>query len=251
MTASKIFVCHRRDDAVHQVGSLMETLGRSFGEHTLHYGSQEPSEGKGISIEGLHAMIDARAVLIMIGPQWASPNNLERLRETDGRIDPLRRWIALALTRQGAGGRHAPMLLPILLDGASMPDKASLPDDLRALSGLIPLAFSSDETRSHFQFENLASLLKRALGIASHSVPPPPVRPLQAILSKIAPHRFTPLLARLRKPIVVVLLALTGGIALSDWLSVHDAAADSGGGGAESNRALASAGDTAPPGTAK
>ena len=209
MTAARIFICHRRGDAERQVGRLLENLGHCFDPSTLYQGPHETVEGQGISLDGLHAMVDARAVLIMIGPNWASLDNLERLHETDGKVDPLRRWIALALTRHGVGGSRAPMLLPILLDGASMPDKASLPKDLKALSNLTPLIFTNDKEQVAAQFDRLTDLLNCALGTAhpvSHHLP-----------------------ARLFKPIALALSLLFGGIALSGWLGLQLATAGSSG----------------------
>ena len=251
MTTDKVFICHRRGDAVRQVGRLLEKLNHSFGEHTLYYGSHETTDGKSVSMEGLHAMIDARAVLIMIGPNWASLENLERLHETDGKADPLRHWIAVALTRHGATGRHAPMLLPILLDGASMPDKASLPKDLKALARLTPLAFSSEPAQAHAQFEKLVTLVNGALGITPPGLPGMLARCFKPVAVDIAKATLPPLLLRLLKPIALALVLLTGGIVLTDWLGVHDATAHGDDGARGGNRVVAIAGDTTPPGTAE
>ena len=249
MTADKVFICHRRGDAVRQVGRLLEKLNHSFGEHTLYYGSHQSTDGKSVSMDGLHAMIDARAVLIMIGPNWASLENLERLHETDGKADPLRHWIAVALTRHGASGRHAPMLLPILLEGASMPDKASLPKDLKALARLSPLTFSSDAAQSHAEFEKLVRLLNGALGITPPGLPGLLARWLKPFAVDIRKPTHPRLLIRLLKPIALALVLLTGGIVLTDWLGVHDATAHGDDGTRGGNRVAVIAGDTTPPGT--
>ena len=251
MTTNKVFICHRRGDAVRQVGRLLEKLHHSFGEHTLYYGSHETTDGKSVSTEGLHAMIDARAVLIMIGPTWASLENLERLHETDGKADPLRHWIAVALTRHGATGRHAPMLLPILLDGASMPDKASLPKDLKVLARLTPLVFTGDAAQSHAQFEKLVTLVDRALGITPPGLPGLLARLSKAVAVDIAKPTLPPVLIRLLKPIALALVLLTGGIVVTDWLGVQDATAHGDDGARGGNRVVAIAGDTTPPGTAE
>jgi len=251
VTTDKVFICHRRGDAVRQVGRLLEKLHHSFGEHTLYYGSHETTDGKSVSTEGLHAMIDARAVLIMIGPTWASLENLERLHETDGKADPLRHWIAVALTRHGATGRHAPMLLPILLDGASMPDKASLPKDLKVLARLTPLVFTGDAAQSHAQFEKLVTLVDRALGITPPGLPGLLARLSKAVAVDIAKPTLPPVLIRLLKPIALALVLLTGGIVVTDWLGVQDATAHGDDGARGGNRVVAIAGDTTPPGTAE
>jgi hypothetical protein len=236
---------------VRQVGRLLEKLSRIFGENTLYYGSHQTTDGKSFSMEGLHAMIDARAVLIMIGPNWASRDNLDRLHESDGKADPLRHWIALALTRHSMSRRHAPMLLPILLDGASMPHASSLPADLIALTRLTPLAFSSDATQSHAQFEKLVTLLNGALGITRPRLPRLLARLFNPIALDIARPNLSPLLARLLKPIALALVLLTGGVVLADLLGVQDATAHSNDGMRGENRVVATAGATTPPGTAE
>jgi hypothetical protein len=225
VTADKVFVCHRRGDAVRQVGRLLEKLSHAFGEDTLYFGAHETTDGKSVSMDGLHAMIDARAVLIMIGPNWASLENLERLHETDGKPDPLRHWIAVALTRHGTSRRHAPMLLPILLDGASMPDKASLPKDLRALAKLTPLVVSSEPAQAHAQFEKLVTLLNGALGITPPGLPPLMAHLFKPITLDIAKPGLPPALIRLLKPIALTLAVLTGSVVLADWLDEQDAKA--------------------------
>ncbi len=166
MTSRKIFICHRRGDAVRHAGMLLQNLRNSYGASTLHYGSHQSEEGKVLCKEGLHAMIEARAVLILIGPNWASHDNQERLHEIRG-ADPLRRWIALALTRHGAGGWEAPMLIPVLLDGASMPSRSSLPKDLKELPRLAALSFPRDEALWAMQYRQLLDNLNLALGIDS------------------------------------------------------------------------------------
>jgi len=171
MTAGNLFICHRRSDAVRQVGRLMQQLGDTYGNDALHYGSHLGAEDKVFCKEGLRAMIGARAVLIMIGPKWDSPDNLERLHEISGEPDLLRRWIALALSRHGTDDRAAPMLIPILFDGATLPDRASLPKDLKRLSQLAPLGFSSDETQWSAQYKQLQTYLDTALGIDPSSGP--------------------------------------------------------------------------------
>lgn len=170
MSTCKIFLCHRRGDAIRHVGKLREKLIKRFGEDAVYYGSHLSLNGENFPADSVRALIEARVVLILIGPKWASLDNLELLHEVHGEPDPVRRSLALALTRHGMETEEvketkaAPMLLPILLDGASIPDKASLPKDLRNLTLFTPINFSDQDwsTRSELLMRRLEQTLEPA-----------------------------------------------------------------------------------------
>lgn len=164
MSACKIYICHRRGDASRHVGKLREKLVRRFGEDAIYYGSHLTLDGDPFPADSIRALIEARVIIILIGPKWASLDNLKLLHENHGEADPVRRALALALTRHGAedddGIDHAkPLLLPILLEGATMPDRASLPKPLRPLAHFTPINFTEQDwsTRSELLMRRIES----------------------------------------------------------------------------------------------
>lgn len=166
MTKCRIFICHRRGDAVRPAGKLMEKLRQVFGENSLYYGTHRQGSSNELSRDAMRAMIEARVILVLIGPQWTTPENLARLQESDGLIDLVRRWVVIALNRFAPDDDESPLLIPVLLDGAVMPDKRDLPKDIRALVKVEPLRLTQDEREWPRQLAVLAQRIHDALNRA-------------------------------------------------------------------------------------
>jgi hypothetical protein len=97
-----------------------------------------------------------RAVLVVIGPRWSTvsaSNGTPRLRELD---DPVRIEVAAALNRPEL------KVIPVLVDGAKMPEPEDLPEALVAL----PRRAGVEITDARFDFDTnkLIEVLKPALG---------------------------------------------------------------------------------------
>jgi hypothetical protein len=123
----KIFVSYRREDTGHVVSRLCARLDEAFGTRNVFY--DERSVGTGTDFLGAvgGAIYTSDAILVVIGPSWASARDARgalRLADSD---DPVGWEVGLAL----ASGR---LLIPLLVDGAGMPAKGDLPRQLRDLT---------------------------------------------------------------------------------------------------------------------
>jgi hypothetical protein len=145
---------------------MMEKLRLVFGENSLYYGTHRQGETNELSRDAMRSMIEARIILVLIGPQWASQENLARMHEPQGEIDLVRRWVVIALNRHAPDDFEAPILIPVLLDGATMPDKRELPKDIRALVKIEPIRLAQDEAEWPGQLAALAQRIHDALNPA-------------------------------------------------------------------------------------
>jgi hypothetical protein len=68
------------------------------------------------------------AALVVIGKNWAGCTGKDGRRRLEDPKDWVRLEVAAALSRNI-------LVVPVLVDGASLPDSASLPEELRALCG--------------------------------------------------------------------------------------------------------------------
>lgn len=121
-----IFISYRRDDSPGHAGRIFDRLRSRFGSDAVFMDVAAIEAGVDF-VEALHAAVGScDALVAVIGPQWfsAAPDGRRRL---DDPHDFVRLEIAGALERNIR-------VLPVLVEGASLPPTADLPDDLRALT---------------------------------------------------------------------------------------------------------------------
>lgn len=126
VTASKIFICYRRDDSAPYAGRIFADLRSHdlpvFMDLGIEIGDRFDAE-----IEREIASCDA--VLVIIGQNWLTATDedgRDRLTKPD---DYVRREIAIALQRDDV------VVIPLLVRQASMPRASALPEPLVALAG--------------------------------------------------------------------------------------------------------------------
>ena len=123
----KIFVSYRRDDTQQVVSRLCGRLDEAFGARNVFY--DERSIGTGTDFLGAvgGAIYTSDAILVVIGRNWTTCCDVSGQRRLNDPDDPVGWEVGLAL----ASGR---LLIPLLVDGASMPVKGDLPDRFRDLT---------------------------------------------------------------------------------------------------------------------
>ena len=131
----KIFISYRRDDSAVRAHSLNAELITAFGEQQVFFDVKAIKPGDPFP-PGIERNLKACDVVVaVIGPQWrtlAAGDGRPRILSPD---DYVRHEIATALS---TGKR----VIPVLVEGARMPEKASLPEDIAALAELNALTFS-------------------------------------------------------------------------------------------------------------
>src|SRR5829696_5900846 len=122
-----IFISYRREDAAAYAGWLGEGLSEHFGEHNVFRDVDSIEPGLDF-VEAIQRAVDsAEVVMAVIGKSWliaADAAGQQRLQNPD---DYVRLEIATALQRNIR-------VVPVLVQGASMPSATELPDDLTALA---------------------------------------------------------------------------------------------------------------------
>lgn len=118
-----IFISYRRDDARGASGRLFDWLRIGFGHERVF--RDVHSIGVGKWREKIDAALARSAVLVaVIGPRWADSNNLARLSDSG---DMVRHEIISALASDGI------TIVPTLVEGATVPARESLPEEVRPL----------------------------------------------------------------------------------------------------------------------
>jgi hypothetical protein len=117
-----IFISYRRDDASSLAGRLFERLLKHFPQNKIFMDLDGVAHGEDL-VKTIEKAIESSHVLIaVIGKRWLT-TNLESLDD----------YVRLELT--GAFKRNI-RVIPVLVEGASMPRYDELPDHLKALATL-------------------------------------------------------------------------------------------------------------------
>jgi hypothetical protein len=123
---SGIFVCYRRDDSSGHAGRLFDKLVDHFGKDRIFMDIDTIEPGEDF-IEVIENAVGSCEILIaMIGRQWLSSAD-ETYRRLDNPNDFVRLEITAALNRD----IH---IIPVLVQGATMPRPHELPTDLSKIS---------------------------------------------------------------------------------------------------------------------
>lgn len=125
---SGVFITYRRNDQAGFAGRLGDRLADHFGKEKIFRDVDSMPLGYDFRevIETQLAQCDV--MLVVIGHNWLnaiSPNGLRRLDDPD---DLVCFEIAAGLAREGV------RVIPILVDGVSVPESIELPDSLRGLA---------------------------------------------------------------------------------------------------------------------
>jgi hypothetical protein len=167
-SSQRIFLCYRREDAGPYALLLRGKLGERFGHEQVFRDFDSIQLGLNYVKVVTDAIASAGVVLVLIGAQWAAMSDSAGRRRLDQADDPVRFELRTAL----AGPAR---VIPVLLDGARMPQPEKLPADLQALWQLnyVELGFARYEYEEGKLFQAIAT------AFAEHSgdrVRPDPVR---------------------------------------------------------------------------
>ena len=122
-----VFISYRREDAAGHAGRLYDWLTRRFGEHGVFIDVAAIGPGERWRDRIGNVLEACWAVLVVIGPQWLTPKDgtgKPRIWDPD---DVLRNEVETAL-------RHDDVeVIPVLVEGARMPKREDLPEELSEL----------------------------------------------------------------------------------------------------------------------
>ncbi|MGH8796088.1 MAG: toll/interleukin-1 receptor domain-containing protein, partial [Caldimonas sp.] len=123
--SSRLFISYRRSDAESIARSLFEAFKARLGADRVFFDTASIPFGEDFRRVVGERIAQSAAVLVVIGPSWASVRNERGLRlwQED---DPVRFELLTALQ----SGRR---IVPLRVGGAAAPPEDALPPELRAL----------------------------------------------------------------------------------------------------------------------
>jgi hypothetical protein len=154
--SGKIFINYRREDSSAWAGRLSDHLSAHFPQSQIF---MDVDMDLGINfVEEIEKNVGSCDVLIaVIGKRWLISTDEKRRRRLGNPNDFVRLEIATALKRNIR-------VIPVLVDGASMPPSSQLPEDLK------PLVLRNALNVSHERFRADAERLIGGIGRALESV---------------------------------------------------------------------------------
>ncbi len=154
---SSIFISYRRKGALIHARALFERLHREFGANEVFIDVEGVDYGLDF-IEILNEKLNGcQVMLAVIDPQWATATDKQGRRRIDREHDYVRTEIVTALSR---GIRT----VPVLIDGAEMPEPNDLPEPLRPLTRRNALML--DFNRFDAEISRLISVIRKILAPA-------------------------------------------------------------------------------------
>ncbi len=123
---SRVFISYRRDDTQGVAGRLYDDLVDKLGEDHVFRDVDGIDPGRDF-VQVLEEALEAVSVLVvLIGEQWATIEDSSGKRRIDSPDDLVRMEIARALERDI-------IVMPVLVEGAKLPESDDLPAELRPL----------------------------------------------------------------------------------------------------------------------
>jgi hypothetical protein len=160
-TAPRIFISYRRDDSSGSTGRLYDRLALDFPTDNLFIDVDAIAPGVDFVDEIARRVESCDVLLAVIGRGWQTAIDKQGRRRIDDPTDFVRIEIATAL-------RGDVRVIPVLVDGATMPMADQLPSDLE------PLVRRNAVELSHHRFaadvKRLARALAREPGVAAPPV---------------------------------------------------------------------------------
>jgi hypothetical protein len=139
---AKVFISYRHGDSWGAVGSLRDAVAAEFGRENVFFDVDAIPVGMDFRVVLRDAISRTDVMLVLIGLHWASMTDHEGRRRLDNPHDFVRLEVEQAL-------QTSVPVVPVLLDGASLPHADQVPGSLMPLltrSGvaLSPQSFEAD-----------------------------------------------------------------------------------------------------------
>lgn len=146
-----IFISYRRDDTAGRAGRIYDRLAAQFGADQVFMDVDTIQPGEDFTRVLAERTGSCSALVAIIGKEWLSAQDREGHRRLEDPADYVRLEILAALTR-------GIVVVPVLVEGASLPRGDELPAPLRKLSDYQALTVSDD--RFHAEVDELIRALQ-------------------------------------------------------------------------------------------
>jgi TIR domain len=150
---ARIFVCYRREDSSGHAGRLYDRLRDRFGDDVF---MDIDAIGPGVDYARLidETVGTVEAVIVVIGQEWLSSAGADGSRRLDDPEDLVRQEISVALARDV-------LVIPVLVQGAVLPESEELPPELVGLAR--HNAFEVSDGRWNYDADRLVHALEESL----------------------------------------------------------------------------------------
>lgn len=152
---SRIYLSYRRMDAPAYAGRLFDHLSRHFGPDAVFMDLDDIARGQDFALAIDSALNACEVVLVVIGKGWVSCTGQDGRR----RLEDPKDWVRLEVV---ATLRRNVLVVPVLVDGARIPDPADLPEELRPLCRRNACELS--DLRWSYDVGELVKDLEKAIG---------------------------------------------------------------------------------------
>jgi hypothetical protein len=176
MSKDQIFISYRRDDSAGYVRALYDRLVQHFAKERVFMDVDAIDPGLPFDEAIRHALDQCKVLLVMIGRRWMDKKDGKEPRINDPK-DFVRIEIAAALSRNI-------YVIPVLVDGASMPGEEELPEPLRALARRNAIEISN--SRFDSDTETLITAVLKAVDETERRATPGKLRRNRAFLYWLA-----------------------------------------------------------------
>ncbi len=170
----KIFISYRRDDSLLHAGRIFDQLALRFDPKDIFMDFTIPTGGDFPQILR-DAVQQCDVCLVIIGKQWG---DMMHQRTQTGADDWVRFEVRMALDRHA---NKTCVVMPILVGGAIMPNRALLPTDVHKLLDLNGLSMRDTQRDFHNDIAQLVADIQAVTGASSSNnqpiKPPPPPPP--------------------------------------------------------------------------
>ena len=123
----QIFISYRRSDASGHAGRLRDRLRAHFGEDVVFQDVDNIPDGEEFAKVIERALDSCKVALVIIGRNWVNAQTTQGLRRFDDPDDWVRTEVGILL-------RRGIRVVPVLVQGASLPRREDLPDELKDLA---------------------------------------------------------------------------------------------------------------------
>lgn len=164
-STQKVFICYRRDETAGHAGRLYDAIVQHYGDGNV-FMDVELAPGVDFEERITEILSGCVAVIVVIGPSWATVEGASGGRRLDDPDDLVRMEVE-------AGLANAQKVYPVLVGGAEMPRREILPEPLRPLARRNAQELSNG--RWAYDVGRLVSTLDELMLVAE---PEPAVAPL-------------------------------------------------------------------------
>ena len=178
MANGKIFISYRREDTSGESGRLKDKLEQVFGQENIFYDVETLEAGLNFDQSIDKALSESKVLLAMIGPHWIKAADAKGDLRLQKPNDWVRKEISAALKR---GLR----VIPVLVNGATMPDPADLPEELQELS--LKHAQEISSSRWNYDVGVLVNVLEKIIDKKPEPKPQPTPEPRSNPRPYVAP----------------------------------------------------------------